>query len=115
MPDAILHAATRVIRRTTIDADHKIGSDEIKQPLPEPIPADFAKVRYRLLADGSYAAATQAEVTESNFGPIRPELQAIVDALDDILNDPSPVVTPAKLKTLCQRLRVIYGRRPIVT
>lgn len=115
MADAILHAATRVIRRTTIDADHRIGPDEIKQVLPEPIPIDFAKVRYRLLADGSYVAAMPAEVTESNFAPIRPDMQAIVDALDDILNDPSPVVTPEKLKTLCQRLRGIYGRRPTIS
>lgn len=115
MADAILHATTRVIRRTTIDPDHKIGPDEIKQVLPLPVPDDFAKVRYKLMADGNYVAALPAEVTESNFAPLRPESQAIVDALDNILNDPAPAISPLKLKTLLQTLRVIYGRRPTIS
>lgn len=106
--DAILHAQTRVVLRSTTDLNHRIHTDEVKQTITQPIPADFGKVRYKMMPNGFFVPATQAEVDTANLLPLTPTQAEIVAAIDEALAEPT--VTPG-VKRFLQSLRVIYSRR----
>lgn len=101
MPYAILHTATGVVRRVTIDPDHVIGSDETKVEIAE---VDFKGGRPKW--DGSkLVPATAQEIETADLLPYSPEIHDIRRAAQALIQDPT---VPQTVKDFVLALRVIF-------
>lgn len=106
MPYAILHTATGVVRRVTIDPNHTIGADESKIEVPS---VDFSQGRPKW--DGSkFVPATAQEIDTADLVPFSPEIRDIRQAAQTLINDPS---VPQTVKDFVLALRVIFKQSRI--
>lgn len=101
MPYAILHTATGVVRRVTIDPDHVIGTDESRIEVPA---VDFKDGRPKW--DGlKLVPATAQDIEAANLLPYPPEIRDIRQAAQALINDPT---VPQTVKDFVFALRVIF-------
>lgn len=124
MPDAILHAATRVIRRLTIDPTHPLRPDEIRVSVPEGF--NLSGGPWKLHTDNlTKEAPTEAELNEAFTPPPSAEMEAFLDAalkLFDVANKvESNVLLPndvrslgAAMKGFLLALRELFKPRRII-
>jgi len=102
MPYLILHTATGVVRRVTIDPDHAIGADESRVEIADN--PDWTGGRPKYVA-GVLSKATAAEIEEADKIPYPPEILAIRQAAAALLQDPT---VPQTVKDFVLALRVIF-------
>lgn len=111
---AIIHTATRVIRRVTIDDNHTIGADETAVTLASEIdlaPAGSASGYWKLSGSDLKVEATQAEGRTAGLDPAfdraqrNARRQALLDHLDDMAAD---ATLPARVRTFASRLKAVF-------
>ena len=111
---AIIHTATRVIRRVTIDARPTVGADETAVPVVPEIdlaPAGSASGYWKLDGANVKVAATQDEGRTAGLDAAHERTQranrrqALLDHLDDMASD---LTLPAKVRTFADRLRKVF-------
>jgi len=96
---AILHAATRVIRRLSVEEDVQVGPDEVAVALDQPI--DLAGGFWKLDAGDQKVLASDQEITEARVDPVRERQRklALVAELKVAISDAAgDAALPAKLK-----------------
>lgn len=103
---AVIHSVTRVIRRVTTEADHKLLPDEELIPFEGKL--DLAAGPWKLDDKGEKVAATAEEFDAGMTLPHPPLVQDIVTALDAVLAD--AVRVPQSVRDLATALKVIYDR-----
>ena len=106
MPDAILHTATRVIRRLTTEPTHSVTAEESKQVVPGDF--DLAGGPWVLNVNGSRRPATVAEQAEAFSTPAR---QVILDLRDALQSIEGEAQLPAKVRAFATRLLALYPAR----
>ncbi len=104
---AIIHTATRVIRRLTTDDIPQVAADETAVALPSDI--DLAGAFKKLdVDDATLLVPTQAEIDASGVDDSRnaflnrQKRQAFISAIDALLGD---ALVSAKIKTFLQTLK----------
>lgn len=81
MVNAIIHTASRVIRRITSDANPSVAADETAVTVADDF--DLAGGPWRLSEDGlSKLVPTEEELDAAFTPPISPQLQNVLDLLE---------------------------------
>lgn len=107
MTKAIIHTATRIVRRVTTDPEHVVAPDETAVEVPDTI--DLAGGPWILAVDGSLVTPTQAEIDAANTPPVPPEIAAVLEGCAGVLADPE---AQPFTKLLAQGVMVIYTPKP---
>ena len=101
---AILHAATRIIRRLSTEEEAQVAPDEVAVPLATPI--DLSGGFWKLSADNqTKITASEQEIIEARVDPTRERQRKLVLVVElrasfqDAVGDPT---LPAKLRRILE-------------
>ena len=105
---AIIHTATRVIRRVTIDDSPSFGSDETVIDMGN-VRLDLAGGPWKLDADNiTKVLATAQEADDAFTAPVSQPMIELLQALADVRDE---TALPAKVRVMAGRLRQFFDRR----
>ncbi len=106
MPYCIVHKATRVVRRLTIDPNHPLAADEESVQIDGKV--DIGGGPWKVDSSGNLVPATLAEYRAAgldeayNVAQRAQKVQALRAALDDVLANE---LLPTRMRTMMQRFR----------